>query len=411
MLTLTNIGRLYLGHAHGPVRGAEMAEVPHLDGPCWLSIDAQGRVADYGPGQPQEAAAETLDCRGGYVLPSYCDSHTHIIYAGHRDGEYEDKLRGLSYEDIARRGGGILNSADLLARTSEDELYEQSLQRLHEVIAKGTGAIDIKSGYGLTLDNELKMLRVAQRLRQATRARVNITYLAAHATPRGMDIDRYVDEVVTEMVPEVGRQQLADTIDVFCDRGFFTPQHTRRILEAGARWGLKPKIHADELASSGGTRVGVAHGALSVDHLENLSAEDTRLLAMSDTVGTCLPGASFFSRLPYAPARALIEQGAAVALASDYNPGSSPSGDMRMVMALGCIQMRLSPEEALNAATVNGAAAMGLDTERYGTLRRGAVANMIVTRPLPSLAFITYAYTTPYIARVIVQGKEVTFGR
>ncbi len=354
------------------------------------------------------ASGEVFDAAGGMLLPSFCDSHTHIVYAGSRDGEFLDKINGLSYEEIARRGGGILNSADRLHETSEDELFRQAMERVGEMIAKGTGAMEIKSGYGLNTADELKMLRVIARIKEATPAAVKATFLGAHAVGREYAGRRgdYVDMLISEMLPAVAAEGLAEYVDVFCDEGFFTVEDTGRILEAAARYGIRPKIHANELANSGGVQVGIRHGALSVDHLERMEAAEIAALRESDTIPTMLPGASFFLGMPYAPARAAVEAGLPVALASDYNPGSSPSGDMRMVMALACIKMKLTPREALVATTLNGAAAMGLGRE-LGSIAVGKRASFIVTRPVPSLAFIPYAYTTPFIAAHFIGGRQV----
>ncbi|MDE6051719.1 MAG: imidazolonepropionase [Paramuribaculum sp.] len=391
------------------LRGAEMSQAGIVEN-AWLRI-AGSRFVDWGTMDsfPEtDDSEEIVDARGGDVLPSFCDSHTHIVYAGSREAEFEDKIRGLSYEEIARRGGGILNSADRLQATPEYELLSQSMERVREVMAMGTGAIEIKSGYGLTLESELKMLRVIARIAESVPMHVRATFLGAHAVGRayaGRQAD-YVDMLIRDMLPAVAAEGLAEFVDVFCDRGFFTPEETDRILQAAARYGLRPKIHANELAVSGGVQVGVAHGALSVDHLERIGAEEIELLSKSDTVATVLPGASFFLGMPYGQARALVDGGAAVALASDYNPGSSPSGNMRMVMSLGCIKLKLTPEESLNAVTLNGAAAMDCAAD-YGSIAPGKVANFIITRPLPSLAFLPYAYATPFIASTWLQGLKI----
>lgn len=374
---------------------------------AWLLVEdgrfaAFGAVADGMP--PLDDTIEVVDAEGGMVLPSWCDSHTHIVFAGSREREFVDKINGLSYEEIARRGGGILNSADLLHRTSEDELFRQAMQRLDEVIRKGTGCIEIKSGYGLSLEDELKMLRVIKRMKEASPAKIMSTFLGAHAVARGMTQEQYVQLIIDEMIPEVGRQRLADFVDVFCDRGFFTPEETGRILEAAAVWGMRPKIHADELASSGGVVVGVKHGALSVDHLESMTEETIETLRGSETMPTALPGTSFFLNMPNAKARQIIDAGLGVAVASDYNPGSTPSGDMKFVMSLACIKLRLLPNEAFNAATINGAYAMG-QSKDYGSIAKGKVANFYITKPIPSLAFIPYAYTTPIVNKVVLGGK------
>lgn len=411
MLLVRNISSL-LGVSMTPrkaLRSADLAN-PYELRDAWLLIDDdKGVVAEFGKGPEPAFEGTVVDAGGGIVLPSFCDSHTHIVYAGSRDGEFLDKIKGLSYEQIAANGGGILNSADLLAVTSEDELYCQALARLNEVIAKGTGAIEIKSGYGLSLESELKMLRVIARLRESTPAIVRSTFLGAHAVGRaytGRQAE-YVDMLVNDMLPAVAAEGLADFVDVFCDRGFFTVEETDRILEAASRYGLRPKIHANELDNSGGVQVGIKHGALSVDHLERAGEAEVDALAQSDTVATCLPGASFFLSMPYAPARAMVDAGVAVALASDYNPGSSPSGDMKMVVSLGCIKMKLLPAEAINAATVNGAAAMGV-ADICGTLAPGMKANFMITHPIPSLAFLPYAYTSPTIAAVYLAGHKVS---
>lgn len=388
------------------LQGKEMGIVNTIDD-AWLLVEdgrfaAFGAVADGMP--PLDDTAEVIDAEGGMVLPSWCDSHTHIVFAGSREQEFVDKINGLSYEEIARRGGGILNSADLLHRTSEDELFRQAMQRLDEVIRKGTGCIEIKSGYGLSLEDELKMLRVIKRMKEASPAKIMSTFLGAHAVARGMTQEQYVRLIIDEMIPEVGRQRLADFVDVFCDRGFFTPEETGRILEAAAAWGMRPKIHADELASSGGVVVGVKHGALSVDHLESMTEETINTLRGSDTMPTALPGTSFFLNMPNAKARQIIDAGLGVAVASDYNPGSTPSGDMKFVMSLACIKLRLLPNEAFNAATINGAYAMGQSKE-YGSIAKGKVANFYITKPIPSLAFIPYAYTTPIVNKVVLGGK------
>ena len=388
------------------LQGKEMGIVNTIDD-AWLLVE-DGRFAAFGAvadGMPSlDDSVEVIDAEGGMVLPSWCDSHTHIVFAGSREQEFVDKINGLSYEEIARRGGGILNSADLLHRTSEDELFRQAMQRLDEVIRKGTGCIEIKSGYGLSLEDELKMLRVIKRMKEASPAKIMSTFLGAHAVARGMTQEQYVQLIIDEMIPEVGRQRLADFVDVFCDRGFFTPEETGRILEAAAAWGMRPKIHADELASSGGVVVGVKHGALSVDHLESMTEETIETLRGSETMPTALPGTSFFLNMPNAKARQIIDAGLGVAVASDYNPGSTPSGDMKFVMSLACIKLRLLPNEAFNAATINGAYAMGQSRD-YGSIAKGKVANFYITKPIPSLAFIPYAYTTPIVNKVVLGGK------
>ncbi len=389
------------------VSGAQMDGLGTLDN-GWLTV-SDGRFERWGSGAEMPADADSVvDARGGMLLPSFCDSHTHLVYAGSREQEFEDKIHGLSYEEIARRGGGILNSADRLHETSEEELFRQAMERVREIMRKGTGLVEIKSGYGLTTDDELKMLRVIARIRSTAPLAVRATFLGAHAVGRAYRgrQEEYVGLICREMIPAVAAEGLADFVDVFCDRGFFTTEQTARILETAARFGMRPKIHANELAVSGGVQTGVAHGALSVDHLERTTEAEIDLLCDSRTIPTLLPGASFFLGMPYAEGRRMIDAGLAVALASDYNPGSSPSGDMRMVVALACTQMHLTPSEALTAATQNGAAAMGLGQE-YGSIAAGKVANFFITRPIPSVAFIPYAYTTPLIERVFLNGREV----
>ena len=385
-------------------QGAEMNETGTL-ADAWLLMDGD-RIAGFGTMDTLPAADRYIDAEGGLVLPSFCDSHTHIVYAGSREGEFLDKINGLSYEEIARRGGGILNSADRLHETDEDELYRQSMERVQEMIAKGTGALEIKSGYGLRTEDELKMLRVIKRIRENVPALVRATFLGAHAIGRGYGHEEYVRLVCEEMLPAVAQQGLADFVDVFCDEGFFTVEDTDRILTAGEHYGLRPKIHANELAVSGGVQIGVKHHALSVDHLEKTTDAEIDALRGSVTMPTMLPGSSFFLGLPYGRAKDFIQAGLGVALASDYNPGSSPSGDMRFVMAMGCIRMRLTAVQALNAVTLNSAYAMGVSDE-VGSITVGKRANLIVTRPLQSLTMIPYMYQTPFIRHHILSGKEI----
>ena len=401
--------------------GQEMEHVETLHD-AWLLME-DGKIKDFGsngsfPYDSTDGFSACIDAQGGTVLPSFCDSHTHLVYADSREQEFVDKIQGLSYAEIARRGGGILNSADRLHDLSEDELYRQAMRRVNEIIYKGTGAIEIKSGYGLNTADELKMLRVIRRIRETSPVTVRSTFLGAHAVGRayvGRQAD-YVDLIINEMIPEVGRQGLADFIDVFCDEGFFTPEETARILEAGAQYGMRPKIHGQELADSGGVEVALAHRALSVDHLESMTERDIRLIreaydrdgSHSDDLlmPTALPGTSFFLNMPFAPARQIIASGLPLATASDYNPGSTPSGDMKFVVSLACIKMRLLPEEAINAATINTAAAMGI-SRTHGSITRGKVANLIITEPIPSLAYIPYAYTQPIVSRIVLNGDVV----
>jgi len=356
----------------------------------------------------QDENIEYIDAKGGLVMPAFCDSHTHIVYAGCRDGEFRDKIAGLSYEEIAARGGGILNSADLLHETSEDELYRQAMERVREIMAMGTGAVEIKSGYGLTVEDELKMLRVIRRIKETAPITVKANFLGAHAVGRAYRgrQSEYVDLVCEEMLPKVAEEGLADFVDVFCDTGFFTVEETARILEKAANLGIRPKIHANELEVSGGVQVGVKYNALSVDHLEKTTEAEIEALRGSETMPTMLPGCSFFLGIPFGNAKGYIEAGLPVALASDYNPGSSPSGNMRFVMALGCIRMRLTPEQSFNACTINSAYAMGVSKE-LGSITVGKKANLIITKPVPSLAFIPYSHQTPVIEQVILNGTRI----
>lgn len=381
--------------------GAEMSVVGSLSD-SWLLIE-DGLISDFGTGDvPKIDFDRHIDAEGGFVMPTFCDPHTHIVYAGCRDGEFRDKIEGMSYEEIAARGGGILNSADLLHNTSEDELYKQSMERVREIMSMGTGAVEIKSGYGLNTEDELKMLRVIRRIKESVPIEVRATFLGAHAVGRAYRgrQSEYVDLICDEMLPAVAAEGLADFVDVFCDSGFFTVEETARILDCAGRFGLVPKIHANELAISGGVQVGVAHNALSVDHLENTGAEEIAALRGSCTMPTMLPGCSFFLGLPYGKARHFIAAGLPLALASDYNPGSSPSGNMRFVMALGCIKMRLTPEQAFNACTINAAYAMGV-SDRLGSITKGKKASLIITKKLPSLAYIPYSHQTPFIKEII----------
>ena len=390
------------------LQGSEMAHFETLNNAYLLIKD--GRIADFGSMEslPQLAAdVKRVDAEGGTVMPSFCDSHTHIVNAGSRENEFVDKINGLSYAEIAKRGGGILNSADKLHEMSEDELFDQSMKRVREVMLKGTGCVEIKSGYGLNTEDELKMLRVIRRIKQTTPLKVVSNFLGAHAVGRAYAgrQSAYVDLVVNEMIPAVAAEGLADFVDVFCDEGFFTPEETGRILQAGAKYGMRGKIHGQELAPSGGVEVALKHNALSVDHLESMTDEDIAMMIGTETSPTALPGTSFFLNIPFAPVRKMISAGLGPAIASDYNPGSTPSGDMKFVVSLACIKMRLLPEEALNAATINGAYAMGLSAD-YGSISIGKVANFYITHPIPSIAFIPYAYTTPVIREVYLNGER-----
>ena len=404
-MIIKNIGELVGIVPAGVLRkqGAEMAETGVLKN-AWLAIE-EGRIAGFGkmedviPGPDRES----IDAEGGMVMPAFCDSHTHIVYAGSRDGEFLDKINGFSYEEIAARGGGILNSSDLLHETSEDELYRQSMERVREMMAKGTGAIEIKSGYGLNPADELKMLRVIRRIRESVPALVKSTFLGAHAIGRGYTHEGYVQAVI-DMMPQAA--EYADFVDVFCDEGFFTVDDTDRILTAGAACGLRPKIHANELAVSGGVQVGVKHNALSVDHLERTTDAEIEALRDTETMPTMLPGSSFFLGIPFGRAKEFIDKGLGIALASDYNPGSSPSGDMRFILALACIRMRLTPVQALNACTLNSAYAMGL-SDITGSITPGKRADLILTHPGWALTKLPYLHQTPFLRQVFLNGQAI----
>ena len=389
------------------VAGRDMGHLPVIPN-GWLLIE-NDIIAGYGPPEtmPSISSAITrLDAGGGFLFPSFCDPHTHLVYAGSREKEYTDKIRGLSYEEIAGRGGGILNSARLLHETPEEELFRQSMERVREIVSFGTGAVEIKSGYGLTTDDELKMLRVIRRIKRESPLTVRATFLGAHAVPAEYrdDRNRYVDLIVEEMIPAVAAERLADYIDVFCDRGFFTADETSRILEAGAQHGMRPKIHANELDYSGGIQTGVRHRALSVDHLEFTGEEEIAALLGSGTMPTLLPGAAFFLGMTDPPARRMIDAGLPLALASDYNPGSSPSGNMKLVVSLGCIRLRMLPEEVINAVTINAAYAMGL-SETHGSITMGKKANLFITKKIPSYEYLPYAYGSNLVDKVILNGE------
>lgn len=355
-----------------------------------------------------EAMLTEIDACGRMVFPSFCDSHTHLVYAGSREIEYVDKIRGLSYEEIARRGGGILNSAQRLQNASEEELIEEALPRIQEIIELGTGAVEIKSGYGLTPEAEIKMLRVARRLGEITPLTIKTTFLGAHAVPpefKGRQ-GEYVDMVINEMIPRIAAEDLADYIDVFCDKGFFTVDETERILMAGIKYGMRPKIHANELDYSGGIQVGVKYGALSVDHLEYTGDEEIKTLLGSETMPTILPGAAFFLNMIHAPARKMIDAGLPIAFASDFNPGSSPSGNMQLILSMACIQFRLTPQEAINATTLNTAYAMGVSDE-LGSIAIGKKANVFITCEMPTIEFMPYAYGSNKVEVVILNGEII----
>lgn len=360
------------------------------------------------PGLENQENNRVIDASGKFVFPSFCDSHTHLVYAGSRENEFKDKISGFSYEEIAKRGGGILNSARKLMESSEDDIFNQSMVRVREITGMGTGAVEIKSGYGLSLEGELKMLRVIRRIRENSPLEVRATFLGAHSVPgefRGRKTD-YVDLVINEMIPVIASEQLADYIDVFCDNGFFSTEDTERILMAGLKYGLTPKIHANQFGYSGGIQTGIKYNALSVDHLEHTGDADIEDLKASDTMPTILPGSSFFLGVPDAPARKMIDAGLPVALASDYNPGSSPSGNMKLVISLACIRLKMLPEEAINAATINSAYAMGI-SETHGSIARGKIANIFITKEMPSYGFLPYSFGSDLVDTIILRGRVI----
>ncbi len=415
MIIITNIQQLVNVDESGRAVkvGKDMQKLNTISN-AWLLIEGD-EIRDYGEMNSSEfqqfinlSDVEVIDAENGMVFPSFCDSHTHLVYAGSREQEFVDKILGLSYEEIARRGGGILNSAQLLHQTSEEQLLDQALFRLDEIIHYGTGAVEIKSGYGLNTEDELKILRVIQRLKELSPLTIKSTFLGAHAIPwEYKDApDDYVDVIIQEMIPQVASEGLADFIDVFCDKGFFTPEQTDRILMAGMKYGLKAKIHANELDFSGGVQVGVKYNALSVDHLEHVSDEEIECLLQSETMPTILPGAAFFLNMPHAPARKMIDAGLPVAFASDYNPGSSPSGNMQLVLSLACIQYHLLPEEAILATTLNSAYAMGID-DIMGSITRGKKANLFITHPIPSTYFMPYALGSNKVKHAILNGQKI----
>lgn len=408
MLLIKNIKSLVQVREQSPtesIKGAAMKHLPTIENAFLLLKN--GRIADFGTmDNCPETEAETIDATGKMVFPSWCDSHTHLVYAGSREQEFVDRINGLTYEEITERGGGIHNSAKRLQNASEDELYESAMVRLEEIIGFGTGSVEIKSGYGLTTESELKMLRVAKRIKENTIIPVKITFLGAHAIPLIYKENRraYIDLLIHEMLPNVVEQGLADYCDVFCEKGFFTMEETDEILKAAAELGLKSKIHANELYYSGGVQVGVANNAVSVDHLECVGEAEIEALKGSKTMPTILPSTAFFLSMEYAPARKMIDAGLPVALASDYNPGSTPSGRMSFNLSLACLKMNMTPEEAINAATINGAFAMELE-DKVGTITKGKLANVFITKPIPSIAFIPYAFGSDLVETVILGGR------
>jgi imidazolonepropionase len=412
-LLIKNIGCLVQTEDVPQVRvcGNDMSELGTIENSWVLIRDGLihdfGRMNDIDKNIPR-GADDVIDAAGRFVFPSFCDSHTHIVYAGSREREFTDKIHGLSYAEIARRGGGILNSARRLHETSENDLYEQSAVRVREIISLGTGAVEIKSGYGLNTVDELKMLRVIRRIRNSFPIEVKSTFLGAHAVPEEFKGNRkkYVDLVINEMIPAVAAEDLAEYIDVFCDEGFFTVEDTERILMAGLKHGLIPKLHANELAFSGGVQTGVKYDALSVDHLESAGNAEIEALAGTDTIPTLLPGSAFFLGLPDPPVRKMIQAGLPVALASDYNPGSSPSGNMKLVMSLACIRWKMTPEEVINAVTINSACAMGV-SDITGSIAKGKLANLFITKKIPSYEFMPYAFGSDLIETVILRGNII----
>jgi imidazolonepropionase len=385
-------------------RGQDMKMLPSIDN-AWLLIE-DGLIKEYGDMSSLDTSLnvdQTIDAKGGLVLPAWCDSHTHLVFAHSREHEFIDRINGLSYEAIAQRGGGILNSAKKLNAASEDELVDLALQRLDEVKALGTGAIEIKSGYGLCTEGELKMLRVIRRLKEHSNLTIKSTFLAGHAYPLEYrdNHEGFIKLIINDMLPKIADENLAEYIDVFCEKGFFSVDETDRILEAGVKYGLKPKVHANQLYNSGGIQIGVKHHAISVDHLETMDQEEIECLKHSNTIPTLLPGAAFFLAMHYQPARKIIDAGLPVALASDYNPGSCPSGNMNLILSLACSQMRMTPEEAINACTINGAAAMEVN-DKLGSIKVGKKANLIITKAIPSLAYLPYAFGTNLIEKVII---------
>ena len=394
--------------------GEQMSHIKCIDDAFLLIED--GKIAGFGAMSAFETeensecykfkADVVIDATGKMVFPSFCDSHTHLVYAGSREGEFFDKINGLSYTEIAKRGGGILNSSRLLHDTSEEELYRASAQRVNEIIAKGTGAVEIKSGYGLNLEDELKMLRVIKRISEQMPVTVKATFLGAHAVPERFNGDshEYTNEVINEMIPIVAAEELAHFVDVFCENGFFSQTDTDRILNAAIKYGLRPKVHANQMSFSGGVQTGIKYNAISVDHLEYIGEQEISLLKNSDTMPTLLPGSTFFLGMDYPPAKQMIKAGLPLAIASNYNPGSSPSGDMRFMMFLAALNMKLTINELINATTINGAAAMDLDST-HGTIAVGKTANIFITKEIPSIEFFVYSYSTPLIDTIILNGK------
>ncbi len=410
-IIITNIKQLINTRQQNELlRGKELAVLPCIEN-AYLVIE-NGIIAEYGKmdklGWTDNSTDNLIDASNKFVLPTWCDSHTHLVFAASREEEFVDKIKGLSYAEIAAKGGGILNSARKLHEASESELLRLAWSRLHEVMQSGTGAIEIKSGYGLSVEGELKMLRIIKKLKETSPIPIKATFLGAHTYPVEYKENHqgYIDLIINEILPVIAEEKLADYIDVFCETGFFSPEETETICKAGMSYGLKPKIHANQLNLSGGTQVGVKLGAVSVDHLETMDDDAIQVLANSNTIGTLLPTAAFFLRMSFQPARKLIDAGCAIALATDFNPGSSPSGNMNLVIAMSCIQMKMLPEEAINAATINGAYAMELQDE-LGSITVGKKANLIFTKPIPSLAYLPYSFGTNLIEKVMIGGEFI----
>ncbi len=388
------------------ISGKEMSELPTIKD-AFLIVE-HGLIADFGPMAdcPKGTFSEIVDATGKMILPSWCDSHTHLVFAGNREGEFVDRIKGLSYEVIASRGGGILNSAKKLQHISEEDLYQQSKKRIEDVIRLGTGALEIKSGYGLTVAAELKMLRVIKRLKENYPIPVKATFLGAHAVPEEYKGNKegYLRLLIEEALPKIAADNLAEFIDIFCETNYFSVEDTELILEAGKSYGLIPKIHVNQFTAIGGVQTGVRYEALSVDHLEELRTEDLEVLKNTSTMPVALPGCSYFLGIPYTPARKMIDDGLPLALATDYNPGSSPSGNMNFVVSMACVKMNMTPEEAINAATINGAYAMGLE-HKVGSITRGKYANLILTKDISSYGFIPYSFGNHQIDQVYLKGK------
>lgn len=407
---LINIKELIQVREESPLKlsGKEMNELPTIKN-AWLFVE-NGKISDFGAMKdlPSHENFKTIDCTGKMVLPTWCDSHTHLVYAGNREQEFVDRINGLSYQEIAERGGGIVNSAKKLQKTSEKDLYKQTEERLKEIMRLGTGAVEIKSGYGLTTDSEMKMLRVAKKLAEEYPITIKTTFLGAHAVPPEFkgNKDGYMDLIINEMLPKVAEEKLADYVDIFCEDGYFSVEDMEKLLEAGKKYKLTPKVHVNQFNSIGGIQAAVKYDSLSVDHLEVMTDEDIEALKNSKTMPVALPSCSFFIGIPYAPGRKMIEAGLPLALATDYNPGTTPSGNMNFVVSTACIKMRLTPEEAINAATINGAYAMGL-SKTHGSITKGKTASLIITKEIPSYGYLPYAFGSNLIHKVIINGEEI----